>query len=480
MYRFFLFIVLLSATHSLIGQNIPGLVFGGSNNDIGTAICQTEDEGFLLVGTTRSFGNGSEDIYLIKLNKFFQTQWEETTGKTHRDVIRSVIEVNDGFLMAGDAWDIGLSRSEVYLQKTSKNGDLLWRKGYGTQQNERGFDFIKSTDNYLYLLGYSRGYDNRGDVLLIKTDTSGNEIWRSSFGYEYDDYGMGLIEDKNGDIVIIGSRDGFFDDVHVNYKEHDADFFLAKLNPQGQILWKKSFGGNEHDFGYGILNGPDDTYYISGSTQTNSNGKFDMFLANTDTAGNILWQTNFGGENYEYCVSIIKNSDEDLFLVGTTKSFSNSADIYLIKTNPYGEEIWSLTIDGDKTDYGNNIISTDDGGCIVIGQSQDSLGIFNLVITKINTHGIIEGITWKNKNPVIPDIAFGPNPMRNKGNFFYSGNTKLLVKITNINGQTIETFSIENGETTFNRGGLSAGSYIYSILNQTEETVFFRGKIVIQ
>lgn len=476
--RFYLLIVFILATNFTNGQAFPGFMFGGNSNDIGTTLCKSHDDGLLVVGTTRSYGNGAEDIYLIMLDQHLVTLWEKTIGREHRDIIRSVIKINDGYLMFGEAWDIGMARSEIYLMKTSKDCEVLWEKSYGTHLNERGFAFIKSTNNFLYLLGYSRGYDSKGDILLIKTDTSGNQLWQNSIGFEYDDYGMDLIEDQYGNIVILGSKNGFFNDIHANYIEHDADFLLAKVNPQGQIIWKKYFGGVEHDFGYVIQNGGEENYFISGSTQTNSNGKFDMFLASIDTAANIIWQNNYGGENYDYCVAMINTVDNNLLLVGTSKSYGNSADIFVVKTDGLGEQIWSLTIGDDNIDYGNNILATDDGGCIVIGQSQNDEGVFNVALIKISSNGIIENITWQTETQVQKDISFGPNPMKEKGNFYYSGNDKLTVNITDINGQTVKSFNINQGSTGFNKENLKSGIYIFTIMN--ERNIVVSGKIIIQ
>jgi len=461
-----------------ICQLDSGLTFGGINNDIGTSICNTDNDGLLIVGSTRSFGAGSEDIYSILLDSKFNIIWTKTYGYVHSDNIRKVISIPDGYILAGDVWDIGMARTELYIQKISRDGDLLWRKGFGTHYNERGFDILHSSDNYFYLLGYSRGYDLKGDIFMVKTDTSGNEIWRNTYGFDNDDYAMDIVENENNDIVIVGTKNGFFTDVHANYAKHDADIVMLTIDSSGQELSNSIIGGSEHDFGYGILNAEDDTYYISGSSQTFSNGKFDMFLAQTDNSGNIIWQNNFGGQNYEYCVSMCYGSIDELYLVGTSKSYSSSADIYVVKTDLSGNEIWSLAIGGPYIDNGNSIIPTEDGGCYVVGNTQNESGFSDMLLLKINKDGIIQDLTGTDTS-FSPDLSIGPNPMSNSTNFILSETKEYFVRITDINGIVIRSFNINYGKTPFYREGLSAGLYIYAIFDSSGNNLVLTGKLII-
>jgi len=472
----FLFIFLTSQIVFLAQSN---LTFGGDENDIGYTLCNTNSGGYLLVGTTRSFGEGSEDIYLINLDKNYKLNFSKTLGFVHRDVIRSVISVSDGYILGGDQWDFGMARSDMSIQKIDLDGNIIWRNSFGTHYTERGFDVISTSEGGYYLLGYSRGYEPLGDIFLVKTDEQGNEIWRNNYGFDNDDYAFEMLEDDNGDLLIIGSRDSYFDDVHGNYKKHDANILLLKVDQSGELLWSESYGGDNHEFGYAIEKADDGGYYLAGSTQSYGNGKFDMLLLKIDEAGTLEWQKTYGGAGYEYCVTMDKNDDGDLFLIGTTKSYSNSADIFLNKLSANGDAIWSINLGGEGIDDGNDVLSSADGGCTLTGKIQDTAtGKFDMVFFKITAEGLIENITaipqFCNEDEL---VSFGPNPMSERGSFYNTENSTYTINLTNTQGQTVRSFEIGKGRTQFNRNSLPAGLYIYSILKEDKSVC--TGKLII-
>ncbi len=117
MIRWFIVVVLVLINLHTQSQETPGKTFGGWENDVGLTICQASDGGFLIAGTTRSFGAGSNDIYLVRIDKNGTVIWTRTIGWKHQDAIRSVIAVDDGFILAGDVWDYGFYRLDIYMMK---------------------------------------------------------------------------------------------------------------------------------------------------------------------------------------------------------------------------------------------------------------------------------------------------------------------------------------------------------------------------
>ena len=168
-------------------QDTPGKTYGGFYNDIGYSICNTNDGGFLLVGTTRNNSTSSEDIYIIKVDKNGNEQWQSTYGWEHQDIIRSVLQLSDGYLLIGEIWDFGLGQTDIYLMKIDLYGSLVWDKLFGTNSREIGFKVHPSIDGGYLILGYTRGFDNAGDIFLIKTNDVGEEIWRNTYGLGSDD-----------------------------------------------------------------------------------------------------------------------------------------------------------------------------------------------------------------------------------------------------------------------------------------------------
>lgn len=206
----------------------PGITFGGKDNDIGYTICHTGDGGYLLAGSTRSFGMGSSDIYIIRLDKYGYFLWDKVYGGEHFEAVRSVIRVHDGFILAGDMWGNGHGRLDTYFMKIDNEGTKVWDRHFGTQSRENGFKVISCHDGGFLVMGYSRGFQSwgPGDFFMVRTDNEGNEIWENHYGANYDDYGMDVVESQDGSILMIGTLSGFYNDVQANYIVHDAGFYL--------------------------------------------------------------------------------------------------------------------------------------------------------------------------------------------------------------------------------------------------------------
>lgn len=469
----------------LLAQDTPGNTFGGPFNDIGYSICNTHDGGFILAGTTRNSDTSNEDIYIIKIDKNGHKIWDVKYGWPHTDVIRSVIPLSDGYLFAGEIWDYGLYDSDIYLLKTDLFGNKIWDNLYGTNSREIGFKAISFASGGYLLLGHTRGYENAGDIILIKTNEAGDEIWRNTFGSEFDDYGLDLIQNTNGTIWIVGTKGGFFNDVHANFKNHDADIYLIKVDETGNVIWEKTIGGSEHDFGYSIIQSQQNDIYIFGSSQSYGSGSFDMLLCKTDENGETIWQKTYGGVNYEYGQSIAVNAQRELFLLGTTSSFgiNNSPDIYLVKTDETGDEKWSLTIGGSETEFGYQVVATPDSGCMIIGETNSfGAGFSDFLITKVDKNGIIEYFIDSIEVTHEEEMLIYPIPVHQQGRIRFKNNTvsDFNMMLISLSGQHIKSIHIYQPDYNFNVSTMRPGLYFYQITSTDNSKILFKGKLVIR
>jgi hypothetical protein len=477
--------ILISFPLIVLAQEPIGLTFGGQKEDIGYDILQCSDGGYILCGSTKSFGNGNLDIYVLKLNGLGHVEWMKTYGWEHDDLVRSVVEINGDFLILGDAWDFGYSRLDMYLIKIDAMGNKLWDKQYGTNSKDTGYDILVLDDGTIALLGYSRKADPAGDIFIVKVDNEGNEIWRNNYGTTYDDYGIEIIQNTEGNLLIIGTEGGFYDDVYSTYfNRHDADISLLCIDTDGNELWNKVYGGEGHDFGYSVLQ-DDDGIYICGSTQSEGNGSFDMTLIKTDISGNKEWSKTYGGSEYEYGISMAENTEQDLYIFGTTKSFgkNHSADYYLLKTDKHGTEIWNLTVGGDLIDIGFKVCATADSGAIVIGKSNSfGNGYFDVFVVKVDKNGIIQNIINGIDSIYISDVQVYPNPIVDRGRFRYLSAVEIpqfYVEIISVSGQSISSFNVIAPNYNFNLEDIRSGFYFYRIRNKKDSKILFTGKLVV-
>ncbi|PLX10756.1 MAG: hypothetical protein C0598_09750 [Marinilabiliales bacterium] len=480
-YLFFLLLI----PFLLDAQENQGLTFGGQKEEIGYDIIQCSDGGYLLGGSTKSFGTGNMDIYVIKLNENANAEWIKTIGWKHNDLIRSITEVDGGYIIVGDVWDYGYSLLDIIVIKLDYDGNIIWQNLYGTHSKDIGFDGIELEDKSIAILGYTRDIDPFGDILLIKTDKDGNEIWRNNFGTPYDDYGIEVITFDTDKFLIIGTKAGFYDDVYATYfNSHDADIMLICCDKNGNELWQKTYGGYGHDFGYSIVT-EGESIYICGSTQSNGNGSFDMILLKTDNEGNELWSKTYGGSEYDYGISMVNNSEGGLYLSGTTKSFGQnlSPDYYLIKTDYEGNEIWNLTFGGDLIENVYKAFSTADSGVILIGKTNSfGNGYFDILLVKVDKNGIIENLISGIDSTFISDIQLYPNPVSDQGRFRNLSTTEipeLYIEIVSMSGRVISSFKVVAPDYSFNTNYLGSGFYIYRVRMKEDSKIIFTGKLIV-
>ena len=203
--------------------------FGGTGNERCYSVQQTNDGGYIITGFTESFGNGGQDVYLIKTDGNGDSLWTKTFVGTSSDGGSSVQQTTDGgYIITGSTSSFGNGNLDVYLIKTDGNGTEQWNKTFGGTVDERCYSVQQTTDGGYIITGYTSSFGNGGyDLYLIKTDGSGVEQWNKTFGGTGDDVGSSVQQTNDGGYITTGNR--------YNISNGDNDVYLIKTDENGNV-----------------------------------------------------------------------------------------------------------------------------------------------------------------------------------------------------------------------------------------------------
>ncbi len=332
---------------------------------------QTTDGGYIAIGVVESYGAGSRDAWLIKTDSNGNEDWNKTWGREYCDGAIGGQQTSDGgYVLAGwgrwsPSWD-----TDFWLIKTYSNGNEHWNKRYGSTGDDTGYFVQQTSDGGYIFTGITKSYSaGDWDVWLVKTDSNGDEEWNNSFGGSLTDGGF-VVRQVDDGYIITGWTDSYGAGMH--------DVWLIKTNTMGDEVWDKTFGGAAKDSGHDVQQTSDGGYIIIGYTSSYGDLDRDIWLIKTDSNGNEEWNKTFeGADAYTYLeglgwssgMSVRQTNDGGLIILGITDiDYEDSLlDIFLVKINANGEEVWNKTFGGTSYDEGYWINETSDGGYIISG-----------------------------------------------------------------------------------------------------------------
>ena len=247
----------------------PGEDYCGSKRGRGQ---QTYDEGYILAGYTTSFGAGDRDFWLVKTNANGDSVWSRTFGGPLTDQAHYVVQTADsGYIVAGMTYSFGAGSGDFWLVKTDSNGDSVWSHTYGKPYEDGAWCVRQTMDGGYVVVGHSNRSNGFSDIWLVKTSADGDSLWSLTYG----------VSDRNeaGGSVLQTSDSGY---VIAGYSDYpDGDLLLVRTDSDGNVLWDRVFGGPEWDGGYDIQATSDGGYVVAGATNSFGAGSGDAWLVKT-------------------------------------------------------------------------------------------------------------------------------------------------------------------------------------------------------
>ena len=408
--------------------------FGGLSNDVGRFVQQTFDGGYIIVGTTYSFGAGNEDIYLIRTDANGNSLWTKTFGGSNGDEGFFVQQTTDsGYIFTGRTYSFPPGYSDVYLVKTDENGDTLWTKTFGGAHNDEGYCVRQIPGGYI-IGGTTMSFGAGSyDILLIKTDIIGNPLWANTYGGTAYDGCSSAEQTSDGGFIITGKEFSFGAGV--------ANAYLLKTDTNGNQLWAKTFGGTDEDGGLDVHETTDGGFIIFGFTSSFNSSSGDIYLIKTDLNGDTIWTKTCGGVDYESVARGQQTADGGYIITGESSGFG-APDVYLIKTDSNGNtgcyEQSPATI--------TSIPAMQIAAAAII--AAPSPAIITSPGTVVDTGGVVTLLCLDlGKNEPTPGNEFTVYPNPSSGTFIVSSSTlikKGMITLFNPLGEIAEEINISN------------------------------------
>ena len=275
------------------GTIVWSRTYGGSDEDQGQDILQTDDGGFLIVGYTRSSdGNvsinaGFYDQWVLKVDANGILQWEKSFGFAGTDQAFSVVGTEEGGFFVAGFLDVSASQGEgnsgkgpstahgvgeFWGHKLDANGNVIWSRFFGGTGNDRSYDVLRTDDNAFLLVGASESEDfditdSRGsyDFWVVKVNENGNLEWQKSLGGSGIDIAYSVVKAVNGYIIAGDSRST---DGDISSNNGEADFWVIKIDLEGNLVWENSYGGSDFESAQAIVASTDGNYLITGTSKS--------------------------------------------------------------------------------------------------------------------------------------------------------------------------------------------------------------------
>jgi hypothetical protein len=332
--------------------------YGGTGEEYLVSAVQTADGGYILGGTTSSFGAGANDLWLIKTNAAGDTLWCRTYGGSLNDFCGNAgVTMDGGYFMTGYTSSYGVGNRDYWLIRTNADGDTLWTHTYGGAGIDNLYWGQQTADSGFILAGESTSFGGNYDFWILKVDANGDSVWSRTFGFLADAGATYVIQTADSGFIVTGvtrpSGGGL------------GDYQLLKLNTDGTVAWDHTYLKTWDDIPWCVQQTLDGGYVLAGNSER-SNGFLDAWLLKTAANGDSLWSLTYGSANLnEKAISVKQTSDSGFVVAG--ESGLNNGDILLIKTDSRGNMLWDRTFGGTAEDVGYDIQVTADGGYAIAG-----------------------------------------------------------------------------------------------------------------
>ena len=310
------------------GQLLWEKRIGGTEKDLCRGIDESSDGTLYLGGTSRSYSKeGNYDLYVAKRDRSGNPIWAKVVGGKGKDYGYDLVATRDGgVVIVGKTKSFGQGRYDAYVAKFSADGKRLWSKTFGGKENEEAQGVTELSDGSLIVVGSTESYGAGDfDFYIFKLSPEGKKLWERYYGGEKDDQLYAVTPLSDGGFAATGYTR--------SYGSQKKDLSVVRFDAKGNLLWHKIAGGVNHEIGYGIAPTTSDGLIVTGMTKSRGHGKEDLYLLLFDKNGKPLADKTLGGKKNDSAHAIVRTPGGDYIVAGASESFGkeDEYDAYLLR-----------------------------------------------------------------------------------------------------------------------------------------------------
>ena len=341
--------------------------FGGAGNDTSYDLWPAgSDGGWLIVGSTQDPSSGDVDVAVLSLSSTGDVVWSNRYGGPGLDIGFGVRTLPSGdIVVAGWTNRIGAGEGDFLLLGLRPDGALAFERAYGTAFEERAVSLVVTEGGNVAVVGES--YDEGGSsrFYLVVTDFEGNLLWERTYdGGHLNERGLAILELEDGFLLAGNSMDS-----RSGSTASASDGYAVRTDLSGEVLWRRSYGGPEHDIFHHVTPlGPDEFLFTGYTRGFGAEGRNDVWLVRTDGNGEVLGQRLQGGPGADHNILARPSGADRVALAGySTRTADGLWDAQVMELGLDGEVIWSEDYGGEGEDGAVALYPVGSGGLAIAG-----------------------------------------------------------------------------------------------------------------
>jgi len=429
----------------------------------------TGNGGYFVFGNAGSgFYADTSKVFVLEADGNGNVIWKNMIGED--DALNYCYAIGktpqDGFVMVGHHKE-GTAFSDPIspmIAEFDETGSLNWLMFHPWEWDDELTDVLPDSNGEGYVVigttqTFGAGSPNQYNIFMMKTDANGNELTKTVLDGGYDDFGYAMTHGIDGGYMFAGAYES---------GKSLRDLYFIRTDENLNVTWTKLVDGSGYDYPHSIVTTNDGCYIVAGQTDSYGSSN-DAFLLKIDDEGEVAWIKTYGGDQSDYANDVILTQDNHYLLCGKSKSFTTNSQIYLLKTDTDGNEVWSETISYESGSNTYSIYEDDPGHFLLAGYYATGSGDYKSMIVDVTdlSSALDENLDKKDK----PILSCFPNPFSNgtKIEYVLSDRDDMNLSIYDCTGGLISTLA--NGVQTrgkyfvdFERNGLSPGVY-YMVLS---------------